>query len=78
MMHGTAYCWETGTVEPSMMVRTGLLNGQCPFAEAAFIGRKSGWLVLSPNAPKKQCKDQVAADASTDVVINQSSAHIIG
>jgi len=57
-MHGTADCWETSTVEPSLMVQTCLQNGGFPPAKAAFMGKT----YCPPSAPKKQYKDQVTVD----------------
>jgi len=59
--HEAAYCWETDTVEPYLMVRACLPNGQFPFAKTALMGRMAecpdGWH-CPPNTPKKQWKDQ--------------------
>jgi len=48
------------------MVWTYVLNGRFPLAKTASMGRTSGWLALSSYiAPRKQWKNQVAADVTT-------------
>jgi len=65
-LHGSAHHWEVDSVESFSMVSTcGVPNGRFPLAKTASMGRRCGWLALPPNAPRKQWKDQVAADVTT-------------
>jgi len=56
----------SGLVESSSMVWTCVMNGRFPLAERVFIWAEGpGRWRCPPNAPRKQWKDQVAADVTT-------------
>jgi len=52
-LHGTAHCWEAGSVESSLMVWSCMPNGPFPPAKTALMGGASGWLALPTQCAKE-------------------------